>query len=144
MALSSMTGFARLAGRSGFYVWTWELKSVNGKGLELRLRLPPGWDVLELAVRACASAALSRGTIYATLLLRREGVSPVVRVNEPVLAALLTTLSRIGAHINASPPRLDGILGLKGVMDVVEEDDAPDDRRAAETAVTASFAKALE
>ena len=44
MALSSMTGFARSHGVTGAYAWAWELKSVNAKGLDLRLRLPPGWD----------------------------------------------------------------------------------------------------
>src|SRR6185369_14365845 len=52
MALSSMTGFARAEGVSGAYVWAWELKSVNAKGLELRLRLPPGWDAVEAPARA--------------------------------------------------------------------------------------------
>jgi uncharacterized protein (TIGR00255 family) len=144
MALSSMTGFARVAGRSGFYVWTWELKSVNGKGLELRLRLPPGWDSLENLARTRAGAALARGTLSATLTLRREGVSPVVRVNEPVLAALLSTIRDIGERIHASPPRLDGVLALKGVMEVIDEDDAAEDRRAAEADVIESFAQALE
>jgi uncharacterized protein (TIGR00255 family) len=144
MALSSMTGFARVAGRSGFYVWTWELKSVNGKGLELRLRLPPGWDSLENLARTRAGAALARGTISATLTLRREGVSPVVRVNEPVLAALLSTIRDIGERINAAPPRLDGVLALKGVMEVMDEDDAAEDRRTAEVDLIESFAQALE
>jgi uncharacterized protein (TIGR00255 family) len=144
MALSSMTGFARVAGRSGFYVWTWELKSVNGKGLELRLRLPPGWDSLENLARTRAGAALARGTISATLTLRREGVSPVVRVNEPVLAALLSTIREIGERINAAPPRLDGVLALKGVMEVMDEDDAAEDRRTAEVDLIESFAQALE
>ncbi len=63
MALSSMTGFARGQGQSGPYAWGWEIKSVNAKGLDVRLRLPPGWDSVEAAARARASAALSRGTV---------------------------------------------------------------------------------
>ena len=54
MALSSMTGFARGHGVAGAYAWAWELKSVNAKGLDLRLRLPPGWDAIEAPVRARA------------------------------------------------------------------------------------------
>ena len=54
-ALSSMTGFARSHGASGPYAWAWEIKSVNGKGLDIRLRLPPGWDAIEVPVRARAS-----------------------------------------------------------------------------------------
>jgi uncharacterized protein YicC (UPF0701 family) len=62
MALSSMTGFARGHGVRGSYAWAWELKSVNGKGLDLRLRLPPGWDALEVPVRARTAEALTRGS----------------------------------------------------------------------------------
>ena len=65
MALSSMTGFARGHGVSGSYAWAWEIKSVNGKGLDLRLRLPPGWDAIEAPVRAQAAERLSRGSIQA-------------------------------------------------------------------------------
>jgi len=62
MALSSMTGFARSQGASGPYVWGWEIKSVNGKGLDLRFRLPAGWDAVEVAARKRATEALARGT----------------------------------------------------------------------------------
>ena len=63
MALSSMTGFARGHGVTGPYAWTWEIKSVNAKGLDVRFRLPPGWDAVEVAARARAAAALVRGTV---------------------------------------------------------------------------------
>src|SRR5207237_8264960 len=89
MALSSMTGFARADGAAGSYGWAWELKSVNAKGLELRLRLPPGWDSLEIPARNRASTVLARGTVYATLTVGREGVAPSVRINEPALSAVL-------------------------------------------------------
>ena len=85
MALSSMTGFARADGVSGSYAWAWEIKSVNAKGLELRLRVPPGWDAIEAPLRARVAEALGRGTINANLTVQRAGVAPVVRVNEPVL-----------------------------------------------------------
>ncbi len=73
MSLASMTGFARAARRHGHHAWAWELKSVNGKGLDLRLRLPPGCDALEPAARAAASRALARGNVTATLTVTREG-----------------------------------------------------------------------
>src|SRR5438105_15391052 len=117
MALSSMTGFARADGVSGNYVWHWEIKSVNGKGLELRLRVPPGWDAIEPPLRARAAEALGRGTIHANLAVQRAGVPPVVRVNEPVLAAVLTAMRDVATRIDASPPAIDGILGLKGVIE---------------------------
>jgi uncharacterized protein (TIGR00255 family) len=139
MALSSMTGFARGHGVSGPYSWAWELKSVNAKGLDLRLRLPLGWDAVESPVRAAAAQVLSRGTVYATLTVDRQGVTPVVRVNEPVLAAVLATLKSLAGKVDAAEPRLDGILSLKGVIEVIDQDEREEDRRTAEAAVAAGF-----
>jgi uncharacterized protein (TIGR00255 family) len=143
MALSSMTGFARADGAHGSYRWTWELKSVNAKGLEVRLRLPPGWDAVEVPVRARAAEALTRGTVYATLTANRAGVAPVVRVNEPVLAAVLSAMNDVGKRIDAAPAHLDGILGFKGVIEVIDDVEGEDERRAAEAAFVAGFGQAV-
>lgn len=142
MALSSMTGFARADGAHGAYRWSWELKSVNAKGLEIRLRLPPGWDAVEVPVRARAAEALSRGTVYATLTTSREGATPTVRVNERVLAAVLSAMRDVAGRIDAEPASLDGILGFKGVIEVIDEVESEDERRAAEAAFVAGFAQA--
>jgi uncharacterized protein (TIGR00255 family) len=139
MALSSMTGFARAQGVCGAYMWSWELKSVNAKGFDLRLRLPPGWDAVEGPARAVAAETLVRGTVYGTLTSKREGVAPVVRISEPVLAAVLETMKGLSGRVQAEPPRLDGILALKGIIEVVDEDEREEDRRAAEAAVVAGF-----
>ena len=139
MALSSMTGFARSHGVTGAYAWSWELKSVNAKGLDLRMRLPPGWDAVEVPVRSSAAQALARGNVYGTLTAERKGVAPIVRVNEPVLNAVLATLKGLAGRVEAAEPRLDGILSLKGVIEVLDEDEREDDRRAAEAAVIAGF-----
>ena len=143
MALSSMTGFARGHGVAGSYAWSWEIKSVNAKGLDLRLRLPPGWDAVEVPVRTRAIEKLSRGTVYANLSVERKGVAPTVKVNGPVLAAVLATLKSLSGKVEAAPPSLDGILALKGVIEITEEDEREEDRRAAETAIIAGFDKLL-
>ena len=143
MALSSMTGFARGHGVAGSYVWSWELKSVNAKGLDLRFRLGQGWDAIEMPARTLGSEKLSRGTVYANLTVERKGVAPAVRVNEPVLAAVLSTLKSLSGKVEAAPPALDGILSLKGVIEITEEDEREEDHRAAEAAIIASFEKAL-
>jgi uncharacterized protein (TIGR00255 family) len=143
MALSSMTGFARADGVSGNYVWHWEIKSVNAKGLELRLRVPPGWDAIEPLLRARATEALARGTIHANLTVQRAGVAPVVRVNEPVLAAVLSTVEEVTRRIKASPPTADGLLALKGVIEVIDEDEREEDRRTGEASAIEGFATAL-
>jgi uncharacterized protein (TIGR00255 family) len=143
MALSSMTGFARGHGVAGSYVWSWEIKSVNAKGLDLRFRLGQGWDAIEMQARTLGSEKLSRGTVYANLTVERKGVAPAVRVNEPVLAAVLSTLKSLGGSVEAAPPTLDGILSLKGVIEITEEDEREEDHRAAEAAIIASFEKTL-
>jgi uncharacterized protein (TIGR00255 family) len=144
MALSSMTGFARSHGVAGTYAWAWEIKSVNSKGLDLKLRLPPGWDAIEPAVRSRAADALARGSVFANLTVSREGAPPVVRVNEPVLTAVLATFKGLAGKVEAAPPSLDGILSLKGVIEVGEAEESEDERRAAETAVVQGFGQAAE
>jgi len=143
MTLSSMTGFARSHGVAGAYAWGWEIKSVNAKGLDLRFRLPAGWDAVEVPARACGTEKLSRGTVYANLTVERKGVQPKVKVNEPVLAAVLATLKSISGKVETAPPSLDGILSLKGVIEVTEEDEREEDHRAAGTAIVAGFDEAL-
>ena len=143
MALSSMTGFARGNGGSATFTWAWELKSVNAKGFDLRLRLPPGFDAVEPQVRAKAVEVLSRGTIYATLTIERHGKTAIVRVDEDVLAAVLATVKSLAGRVDAERPRLDGILGIKGVVEVVEAEEGEDERRAAEAEVVAGFAAVL-
>ena len=144
MTLSSMTGFARSQGVSGPYAWTWEIKSVNTKGFDLRLRVPTGWDAVEQPARAKAAEGFSRGTLQATLSVERQGMAPQVRVNEPVLEAVLATLKQLQGRIEADPPRLDGILSIKGVIDVVDAEEREDEKRAAEVNIAAGFTAALK
>jgi len=143
MALSSMTGFARGHGAAGAYAWSWEIKSVNAKGLDIRFRLPPGWDAIEVPARARATQALSRGTVYCNLTVTRQGVAPTVKINEPVLNAVIATLNQLTGRFDAAAPTLDGILALKGVMEVTEEDESEEEHGAAEAAILKGFDKAL-
>jgi uncharacterized protein YicC (UPF0701 family) len=142
--LSSMTGFARRQGVAGAYGWVWEIRSVNAKGLDLRLRLPPGWDAIEPALRARAAEVVARGTLHGTLNVEREGVAPVVKVNDEVLKAVIATLNSLAGRIKAEPARLDGILAIKGVIEVTDADEREEDRAAAQSAVTTGFQAALD
>lgn len=144
MTLSSMTGFARSHGASGSYAWSWEIKSVNAKGLELRLRLPPGFDAVEIPVRTRAADMLSRGNVYATLTVNRDGVAPVVRINEPVLNAIINAAGHLSGKVDAERPRIDGLLGLKGVIDVTDAEESEEDKAVAEDAVIKGFVEALK
>ena len=143
MPLSSMTGFARSHGASGPYSFAWEIKSVNAKGLDLRLRLPAGWDAVDQPLRAKATEALARGTISANLTVARPAVQPVVRINDQVLTAVLATLDGLTDRVQAELPRLDGILAIKGVVEVAEADENEENRTTAEAAVVRGFAAAL-
>jgi uncharacterized protein (TIGR00255 family) len=144
MTLSSMTGFARGHGVCGPYSWAWEVKSVNGKGLDLRLRLPPGWDAIEVAVRAIAAERFSRGSLQASLTVERASAVPVVRINTAVLDAVLTTLRQLASRTEVSPPSVDGLLGLKGVMEVGHAAEDEEEKRSAESAIIAGFAEVLK
>src|SRR5271170_2792511 len=143
MVLSSMTGFARGHGVCGPYAWAWEIKSVNGKGLDLRLRLPPGWDGIEVPVRARVAEALTRGSLQANLTVERSGALPVVRVNAAVLDAILTTIRQLATKVESAPPSLDGLLALKGVIEVGDAEDRQDERRNAEAAVVEDFSRVI-
>jgi uncharacterized protein (TIGR00255 family) len=144
MALSSMTGFARGHGVAGSYAWAWELKSVNSKGLDVKLRLPPGWEAIEPGVRVRATELLARGSVFANLTVSREGAAPVARVNEPALNAVLAALKELAGKVGGAPPSLDGILALKGVMEVGEAQENEAERSAAEAAVVTGFGAALK
>jgi len=135
MTIASMTGFARVPGVTGGFRWAWELKSVNAKGLDLRLRLPPGFDVIEAEARARLGKNLSRGTCYATLSVQREAVIPEVRINEELLRRLAAALADMDISSNLRPASLDGILSVRGVVEIRDADDEMELARAQEQAL---------
>ena len=143
MALSSMTGFARSHGASGPYTFEWELKSVNAKGFDLRMRLPPGWDELEALARKRAGEVLSRGTVYANLNVKRTNAASMVRVNEDVLASVVKVASLVAGKIDAVAPSVDGLLAIKGVIEIVEPESDEAEDEAAKAAAAAAFDEAL-
>ena len=144
MALSSMTGFARSHGTSGPYTFEWELKSVNAKGFDMRMRLPPGFDNIETVARKRAGEQLSRGTVYANLTVKRANAASTMRVNEDVLNALLRIAADVSGKIDAVAPSIDGLLSIKGVIEVVEADADEAEDAAAKIAVMQSFDEALK
>jgi len=143
MALSSMTGFARSHGASGSYAFEWELKSVNAKGFDLRLRLPPGWDDLEAFAKKRAGEVLSRGTVYANLSVKRANAASAVRVNEEVLASIVKVAGVLAGKIDAVAPSIDGLLAIKGVIEVVEPESNEEEDKTAKVAAEAGFEQAL-
>ncbi|MGL4286754.1 MAG: YicC/YloC family endoribonuclease [Phreatobacter sp.] len=143
MALSSMTGFARAEGATGTAVWAWEIKSVNSKGLDVKLRLPPGFDPAEPVIRQRISALVARGSLFVNLSVKREGAASEVRINEQVLAQVLDAVQLITERIDARAPAVDGILAIKGVVDVVEPEETEEERAALQEAVLGGLDTAL-
>ena len=115
-SLASMTGFGAAAGEAGSTAWVWEIRSVNSKGLELRFRLPPGWDALEPELRLALSKRVRRGSVNAALTLRAEEQGPAAPDPE-ALERVLRLAQEIAARIpGAPPPRAELLLALPGVL----------------------------
>ena len=120
--LASMTGFARASGQAEGASWVWEVKTVNAKGFDLRLRLPPGLDGLEAPARARVAGRVRRGTVQATLSVHRAKPEQRLRIDRDKLAALLEVVAGIVLPPGVAPATLDGLLALPGVVDVTERE----------------------
>jgi uncharacterized protein (TIGR00255 family) len=127
MIISSMTGFARESGVTGPYQWAWEVRSVNGRGLDVRLRTPPGYDAIGEEARQVVTKALSRGMCQLTLTLIRAATAPRARVNQHVLAALVEALTQLKLPPAVRPVSVDGLLAVRGVVEIEEEADTADE-----------------
>ncbi|HEY8247768.1 MAG TPA: YicC/YloC family endoribonuclease [Hyphomicrobium sp.] len=120
MTIKSMTGFARAEGALGPAVWHWEVRSVNGRGLDVRLRLPPGSEHLEPKVREVVGRHVTRGSLTVSLASEWHDDSQEIRINERALAQVMVAAARVRTLTDAAPPRVDGLITIKGVLDVVE------------------------
>jgi uncharacterized protein (TIGR00255 family) len=143
--LASMTGFARAQGEVAGTAWIWELRSVNGRGLDVKLRLPSGLDALEPALREAAGKVLKRGNVSGTLTIRREAASGLTA--DPVALARVRDLAiALADEIpGALPPRAELLLALPGVMRSVNAQDEPAaDQTLLQDAVRAGFLTALD
>ncbi len=127
-ALQSMTGFARAEGSGNGFRWTWELRSVNGKGLDIRFRAPPGFDQLDPILRERAAAYLSRGALQATLTLQGESPALRLRINQAMLDELLALADELRSRLDAPPVTVEGLLAIRGVVETYEVEGAvPED-----------------
>lgn len=143
MPISGMTGFAREDGTSGGWTWTIEARSVNGRGLEVRLRAPSGFDGLDRASREAAQARFQRGQLNLTLQAKREAGGTCGRVDEAQLERYLALSERFVREGRAAAPSMDGLLALPGVISAGETAD-DGDLAATEAAMIASIARALD
>jgi uncharacterized protein (TIGR00255 family) len=138
-----MTGFARAEGRIDGFSWTWEIRSVNGKSLDQRYRLANGWEALEGACKTLLAERVKRGSITVSLEVAERATGPKFRINQEVLAEVTRLLQSLEGVIDAAPPRLDGILTMRGVLESEEVAPDPELRTRREAALTASFAEAV-
>jgi uncharacterized protein (TIGR00255 family) len=145
MTVISMTGFAESSGAHGTVRWRWEAKSVNGRGLDLRLRTPPGFDGIEPAARVLAGERFKRGSLQATLSVEPQEGARGLRVDPAALAAAIKIAREVQQETGLPPPHIDGLLALKGV--IVQDEALPLDavaRAERDAAILESFANALD
>ncbi|HEY2035154.1 MAG TPA: YicC/YloC family endoribonuclease [Rhizomicrobium sp.] len=145
MTVVSMTGFAEVHGAHEAARWRWEVKSVNGRSLEVRLRMPPGFDGIEIAARTLAAERFKRGNLQATLTMEPRDESRALRVDPVALNAAVRLAKQIEDETGLAPARVDGILSLKGV--IVQDEAAvmtPEERAARDAEMLKSVAMAFD
>jgi uncharacterized protein (TIGR00255 family) len=144
MTISGMTGFARVEGEHAGQRWIWEIKSVNGRGLDLKLRTPPGFDGIEPAARAAANAKFKRGSLQASLNVARDAAAAAsVKVDLDLAERLIAAGETFGKRV--AKPRWDGLLAARGVVQSEDAAQQSEEERAAfEAALLAGFNAALQ
>jgi uncharacterized protein (TIGR00255 family) len=144
MTLKSMTGFARTDGVHEDTSWYWEIRSVNGRSLDLRLRLPLGLERLETAVRGLCQERLARGNCTVSLGVKRDTGQMEIRLNETALGQALAVAKRAKSITGLKPARLDTLLGMRGVVETAEPEDSEEKQAALAHALLAGLASALD
>ncbi len=144
MTLASMTGFARAHDNLGPWRYAWEIKTVNSKGLDLRLRTPPNFDAVEIKARALIAGKIARGACFANLTAKRDDAAVETRINRAALDKLLKALDDVPLHAALRPASLDGLLAVRGIVDVIEPEDDEERRNALDGQILSTLAEALE
>ncbi|MEK7244452.1 MAG: YicC/YloC family endoribonuclease [Pseudomonadota bacterium] len=144
MPLYSMTGFARADGKDDKAAWTWEIRSVNGRGLDSRLRLPLGFEKIEGPSRDLIAKHVKRGNLQAALTVARAGGEAGIAVNREVLEQAIHLATELAHRLpSARPPSVDGLLSLRGVIEPAEHEPTPEERERRETAILGDLDQAL-
>ena len=144
MTLKSMTGFARTDGVHEDTIWFWEVRSVNGRSLDLRLRLPAGYEALEAGARALCQDRLARGNCTVSLGVKRDIGQMEIRLNEAALAQALAVAKQAKSLTGLKPARLDTLLGMRGVVETAEPAESEEKQAALARALLAGLAEALD
>ncbi|NNE25139.1 MAG: YicC family protein [Rhizobiales bacterium] len=142
MAITSMTGFARIDGTIDALTWHWEIKSVNGKGFDTRCRLPSGYEAIEPAVREIAGKHVRRGNLQISLQIGRDTATSTLRVNEEALAQILPIADDLRERLGAPAVTVEGILSIRGVLEMGEAEETEEARDARHAAILKDFSDA--
>jgi uncharacterized protein (TIGR00255 family) len=144
MTIKSMTGFARSDGALGPISWHWEIRSVNGRGLDLRLRLPPGHEGLEAPIREAVGKRIARGSLSINLNVQRGDGETHLKLNEAALAQVLAAIGRLAGRLETAPPRPEALLAIKGVLEVAEPEEGEAELKARNAAMLSGLSEAIE
>jgi len=144
MSLKSMTGFSRVEGEYEGVTWYWEIRSVNGRGLDVRSRLGQGMEVLDTRIRALLAKTLSRGNVNIVLNMQHINGSVAIRLNEAALAQVIKAVDRARELMDSPPARVEGVLGLKGVLEFQDIEESEDLITSRQEHLILSFQSALE
>ncbi len=144
MTLKSMTGFARADGAAGPTRWHWEVRSVNGRGLDLRLKLPAGFEALEPRVREAVGQRLKRGNVAISLTVRREEAVSQIRLNHDLLQQVMTAAERVRVAVGGGQVSVDSLLGVKGVLEIVEVSESEEEAESRAAAMLANLGTAIQ
>jgi uncharacterized protein (TIGR00255 family) len=144
MTIKSMTGFARTAGAVGPISWHWELRSVNGRGLDVRLRVPPGFESLEPRIREAVARRVSRGSLTVNLNVKRVHGQTEIRLNEIALKQVLAAVQTLRGAAAVGPPSAEALLNVRGVLELVEPEESEAETAARTEAMLASLDAALD
>ena len=142
-----MTGFARREGGDAKVTWSWEIKSVNSRSLDLRCRIPNGYEALEAAAREAAPKHCARGNVTIALIVGRAEAGPNLRVNRDLLDQLVRLAGELETKADGktlAPARLDGLLSVKGVLEVAEEEESSAETEARVAAMRKDLQAALK
>jgi uncharacterized protein (TIGR00255 family) len=143
MSIKSMTGFSRVEGTAGSVAWHWELRSVNGRGLDVRLRLPSGTEAMDPKVREAVGRHLVRGSVTVSLNVESRAGTLQIRLNEEALTQVVNAAEHIRELTEAAPPRADGLMAIKGVLEVVEAEESAEAAEARVAAMLKTLDEAL-
>jgi uncharacterized protein (TIGR00255 family) len=139
-----MTGFARAEGQADGLAWVWELKSVNGRGLDIRCRLAAGAEHLDGAVRQACAERFKRGNISVQLTLTHADGQAKLKLNRELLDRLIGLQAELKGRVDPAPPRLEALLGVRGVIEAGDELESEEARAARDAALVRSLTIALD